>query len=83
MPSIYTNLKKSDRKFIRLEKARIRVQFFDTKKQEVKIISPDAGSLVFENIANKVDVIGKRKPSSKVHLFVGRTPLASTTLLLK
>ena len=30
-------IKKSDKKFIRLEKARIRAQFFDIKKQEEKI----------------------------------------------
>lgn len=34
MPSIYPQLKYSDRKFIRTEKARIRRQFLDTKKQE-------------------------------------------------
>jgi len=32
-----SNLPKSIRKFIRLEKARIRVQFFDQKKQEEMI----------------------------------------------
>jgi len=34
MTSIYPQLKKSDRKFIRTEKARIRRQFSDSKKQE-------------------------------------------------
>ncbi len=34
MPSIYTNLKKSDKKHIRTEKARIRRQFLDFAKQE-------------------------------------------------
>ena len=34
MPSIYPQLKSSDRKFIRREKARIRRQFLDVKKQE-------------------------------------------------
>jgi hypothetical protein len=34
MPSIYPQLKDSDRKFIRREKARIRAQFSDVKKQE-------------------------------------------------
>ena len=33
MPSIYSTLKSSDRKHIRTEKARIRRQFFDRKKQ--------------------------------------------------
>ena len=37
MPSIYTQLKSSDRKFIRTEKARIRRQFLDFKKQEEMI----------------------------------------------
>ncbi len=37
MPSIYTTLKKSDRKFIRTEKARIRRQFSDAVKQEEMI----------------------------------------------
>ena len=34
MPSIYPQLKDSDRTFIRTEKARIRRQFLDRKKQE-------------------------------------------------
>ena len=33
MPSIYPQLKKSDRKFIAREKGRIRAHFSDTKKQ--------------------------------------------------
>ena len=37
MPSIYPQLKKSDRKFIRTQKARIRRQFLDFKKQEEMI----------------------------------------------
>ena len=37
MPSIYTNLKKSDRKYIAREKARIRKQFLDLAKQEEMI----------------------------------------------
>src|SRR3989344_7513308 len=37
MPSIYTNLKKSDKKHIRTEKARIRRQFLDVAKQEEMI----------------------------------------------
>ncbi|OGZ65126.1 MAG: hypothetical protein A3C50_04060 [Candidatus Staskawiczbacteria bacterium RIFCSPHIGHO2_02_FULL_43_16] len=37
MPSIYPNLKFSDRKFIRTEKARIRRQFLDMAKQREMI----------------------------------------------
>ncbi len=33
MPSIYPNLKSSDRKYIRTEKSRIRRQFLDVAKQ--------------------------------------------------
>ncbi len=49
----------------------------DTKKPEVKIISPPSGALVFENVANNVDIIGRTKPNAKVHLFVDRTPFSS------
>ncbi|MBI3034934.1 fibronectin type III domain-containing protein, partial [Candidatus Woesearchaeota archaeon] len=48
----------------------------DTKKPEVKIISPPSGALIFENVANEVDVIGKTKPNARVHLFVDRTPFS-------
>ncbi|MBI3027820.1 hypothetical protein HYY70_06950, partial [Candidatus Woesearchaeota archaeon] len=48
----------------------------DTKKPEVKITSPPSGALVFENVANEIDVIGKTKPNSRVHLFVDRTPFS-------
>ncbi len=34
MPSIYTNLKSSDRTYIRKEKSRIRRQFLDVAKQD-------------------------------------------------
>ena len=37
MPSIYTTLKKSDRKYISTQKARIRREFLDVKKQEEMI----------------------------------------------
>ena len=37
MPSIYKKLKNSDRKFIRTEKARIRREFLDSKKQDEMI----------------------------------------------
>ncbi len=37
MPSIYPNLKASDRKYIRIQKARIRREFLDFKKQEEMI----------------------------------------------
>jgi len=48
----------------------------DTKKPEVKIISPPSGAFIFENVANEVDVIGKTKPDARVHLFVDRTPFS-------
>ncbi len=48
----------------------------DTKKPEVKIISPPAGAFIFENVANEVDVIGRTKPNARVHLFVDRTPFS-------
>ena len=37
MPSIYPQLKKSDRKYIRTQKASIRRNFLDAKKQEEMI----------------------------------------------
>ncbi len=49
----------------------------DTKKPEVKIISPPAGAFIFENVAHEVDIIGKTKPNARVHLFIDRTPLSS------
>lgn len=48
----------------------------DTKKPEVKIISPPSGALVFENVANEIDVAGKTKPNARVHLFIDRTPFS-------
>ncbi len=48
----------------------------DTKKPEIKIISPPSGAFIFENVANEVDVIGKTKPNARVHLFVDRTPFS-------
>ncbi len=48
----------------------------DTKKPFVKIISPQSGAFIFENVANEVDVIGITKPNSRVHLFIDRTPFS-------
>ena len=48
----------------------------DTKKPEVKIISPPSGAFIFENVANEIDIIGKTKPNARVHLFVDRTPFS-------
>jgi len=48
----------------------------DTKKPSIKIISPPSGSLIFENVANEIDVVGTTKPNSRVHLFVDRTPFS-------
>ena len=48
----------------------------DTKKPEVKIISPPSGALIFENVANEIDVIAKTEPNARVHLFVDRTPFS-------
>ena len=48
----------------------------DSKKIEVQIISPPSGAFIFENVANEIDVVGKTKPNSRVHLFVGRTPFS-------
>ncbi len=48
----------------------------DSKKMEVQITSPPSGAFIFENVANEIDVIGKTKPNSRVHLFVGRTPFS-------
>ena len=50
MPSIYTQLKSSDRKFIRREKARIRKQFLDFKKQEELITE------LYKKILNQKEV---------------------------
>ncbi|MBI4154150.1 fibronectin type III domain-containing protein, partial [Candidatus Woesearchaeota archaeon] len=49
----------------------------DTKKPQVKITSPPGGALVFENVANEIDIIGKTKPNARVHLFVDRTPFTA------
>ncbi|MEK6983979.1 MAG: fibronectin type III domain-containing protein [Nanoarchaeota archaeon] len=48
----------------------------DTKKPEIKITSPPSGALLFENVANEIDVIGITKPNARVHLFVERTPFS-------
>lgn len=48
----------------------------DTKKPDVKVISPPPGAFIFENVANEVDIIGKTEPNSRVHLFVDRTPFS-------
>jgi len=54
-----------------------RIVTLDTVKPTVKIISPPSGALIFENVANEVDVIGKTKPNARVHLFVERTPFGA------
>ncbi|MBI2656141.1 hypothetical protein HYX03_00190, partial [Candidatus Woesearchaeota archaeon] len=61
-----------------------KVIVLDTKKPEVKIISPPSGALIFENAANEIDVLGKTKPNARVHLFVDRTPFSffNETLVL-
>ena len=46
----------------------------DTKKPDVKIISPGPGTSLYENVANEVDISGRTKPNARVHLFVDRTP---------
>src|SRR3989338_599892 len=51
----------------------------DTKKPSVKIITPPAGSLVYENVAHEVDIIGKTEPNARVHLFIDRTPFSFDT----
>lgn len=48
----------------------------DTKKPELRITSPPAGAFIFENVAHEVDILGKTKPNSRVHLFVDRTPFS-------
>ncbi len=48
----------------------------DTKKPEIRIISPPQGAFVFENVAHEVDVVGKTKPNARVHLFIDRTPFS-------
>lgn len=48
----------------------------DTKKPQVKILSPPSGSFIFENVANEVDIVGTTKPNARVHLFVDRTPFS-------
>ena len=54
MPSIYKQLKNSDRKFIRTEKARIRRQFLDFKKQE-EMISELYSRLIKNNYVKASD----------------------------
>ena len=49
----------------------------DTKKPQIKIISPARGALIFENTANQVDIIGKTEPNARVHLFIDRTPISA------
>ena len=51
----------------------------DTKKPAVKIITPPTGSLVYENVAHEVDIIGKTEPNARVHLFIDRTPFSFDT----
>jgi len=49
----------------------------DTKRPEVKITSPSSATLIFENTANEVDIIGKTEPNARVHLFVNRAPFGA------
>ena len=49
----------------------------DTKKPDIELKSPPSGAMIFENVANNVDVIGKTKPNARVHLFIDRTPFSS------
>lgn len=78
MPSIYTQLKDSDRKFIRTEKARIRRQFLDLKRQEEMIAelykrvlgkpSVKAETETTKEVKPKKPVVekkGKSKPENK------------------
>src|SRR3989344_1679432 len=51
----------------------------DTKKPAVKIITPPTGSLVYENVAHEVDIIGKTEPNARVHLYIDRTPFSFDT----
>ena len=51
MPSIYKKLKKSDRKFIRREKSRIRREFLSFKKQEEMI------SELYKKMLGKPEVV--------------------------
>ncbi|MEK6947486.1 MAG: hypothetical protein AABX32_07820, partial [Nanoarchaeota archaeon] len=51
----------------------------DTKKPTVKITTPPTGSLVYENVAHEVDIIGKTEPNARVHLFIDRTPFSFDT----
>ena len=81
MPSIYPQLKKSDRTFIRREKARIRAQFLDVKKQEelisalyqkalalpVKGPKPEAKEETKEPKIKKTEVKIKKKSVKKMN----------------
>ena len=64
MPSIYKKLKKSDRKFIRTEKSRIRREFLGFKKQE-ELISELYKKLLGEPKINKDDDVEKNKEIKK------------------
>jgi len=59
MTSIYPQLKKSDRKFIRTEKARIRRQFSDSKKQQELIND------LYKKMVGESKVAPKNTPTHK------------------
>ncbi|MBI2653998.1 fibronectin type III domain-containing protein [Candidatus Woesearchaeota archaeon] len=46
----------------------------DTKKPEIKVTSPPSGALIFENLADAIDIIGKTEPNARVNLFVNKMP---------
>ncbi|GEM_PF-1993254 len=48
----------------------------DTKRPEVKILSPPAGASLYEDAAHDIDIVGKTKPNARVHLFVNRLPVS-------
>ena len=49
----------------------------DTKKPDIEITNPPAGTLIFENYANEIDIRGITEPNARVHLFIERTPLGN------
>ena len=64
MEDIYNKLKKSDRKFIRLEKARIRRQFWDEKKQEemiTELYKKFLGNAIVKEVVQEI-----KKPEVKI-----------------
>ena len=49
----------------------------DTKKPVIEVTSPPNGALIYENVANSIDIVGITDPNSRVHLYVDRTPFSS------